>query len=177
VFKVQGQQQTRVRAVWVHSAVAAVFAREIARRLRKNVEGAFLCGLLHDVGRPVVLAATIAALEHRSKEPLPPALLETAMDEFHGPVGERMLESWKLADWTTAVVAHHHEPARAAPHDEEARITRLADLLSHWALDQGRTPADFASDDPVVRELNLYPEDVEGCSPSIRRRSSCEAFQ
>jgi len=159
VFKVPGHQ-ARVRAIWIHCAVAAAFAREIARKLRKNVEGAFLCGLLHDVGRPIVLQATVDALAHRTKEALPEALLETAMNEFHEAMGAHMVAAWKLADWTAAVVAHHHEPAKAAPHDEEARITRLADLLSYWALDDTKSPEDFGTD-PVIEELNLYPEDVE----------------
>jgi putative nucleotidyltransferase with HDIG domain len=160
VFKVPGHQ-ARVRSMWSHCAVAAAFAREIARKLRKNVEGAFLCGLLHDVGRPIVLQATVKTLAHRTKEALPDALLDTAMNEFHESVAARMLEAWKLADWTVAVVAHHHDPAKAAPHEEEARITRLADLLSHWALDGGKTPAEFGADDPVIQELNLCPEDLE----------------
>jgi putative nucleotidyltransferase with HDIG domain len=160
VFKVPGHQ-ARVRSIWMHCAVAAAFAREIARKLRKNVEAAFLCGLLHDVGRPVVLQATVDALAHRTKGPLPSALLETAMNEFHESIAERMVEAWKLAEWTVAVIAHHHDPAKAAPHDGEARITRLADLLSYWALDDTRTPEDFDADDPVIQELNLYPEDVD----------------
>ena len=159
VFKVPGHQ-ARVRSIWTHCAVAAAYAREIARKLRKNVEGAFLCGLLHDVGRPVVLQATVDTLAHRSKEPLPAALLETAMNEFHESVAERMVTAWKLADWTVAVVAHHHEPAKAAPHEEEARITHLSDLLSYWALDENKSAADFGSY-PVVSELNLYAEDLE----------------
>jgi putative nucleotidyltransferase with HDIG domain len=160
VFKVAGHQ-ARVRSIWAHCVVAGFFAREIARKLRKNVEGAFLCGLLHDVGRPIVLQATIDALAHRTKDALPDALLETAMNELHEAVGARLVEAWKLADWTAAVVAHHHDPAKAAPHDEEARITRLADLLAHWALDASRSPADFRGDDPVVQELGVYPEDLE----------------
>ncbi len=59
------------------------------------------------------------------------------------------------------MVAHHHEPEKATGHELEARITRLSDLLSYWALDESKTPADFAADDPVVAALNLYPEDVE----------------
>jgi len=160
VFKVAGHQ-ARVRTIWIHCAVTAAFAREIARKLRKNVEGAFLCGLLHDVGRPIVLQATFQALAHRTKEALPDALLDTAMNEFHEAMAARMLQAWKLADWTVAVVAHHHDPAKAAPHDEEARITRLADLLSYWALDADKTPADFDADDAVIGELNLYPEDLD----------------
>src|SRR6185503_16029782 len=42
----------QIRVLWVHSAGAGIWAREIARMRRRNVEGAFLCGLLHDVGRP-----------------------------------------------------------------------------------------------------------------------------
>jgi len=159
VFKVPGQQ-ARVRTIWTHCAVTAAFAREVARKLRKNVEGAFVCGLLHDVGRPVVLQATVDALAHRSKEPLPSALLETAMDEFHEEVAARMVLAWRLADWTVAVVAHHHEPTKAAPFEEEARITRLADLLADWALAENNGPEDFPAD-PVVEELNFYPEDLE----------------
>jgi len=159
VFKVPGHQ-SRVRSIWIHCAVAAAFAREVARKLRKNVEGAFLCGLLHDVGRPIVLQATLDALAHRTKEPLPTALLDTAMNEFHEEIAERMVQAWKLADWTVAVVAHHHDPDKAAPYEDEARIVRLADLLSYWALDDRKTPADFEPD-PVIEELNLYPEDVE----------------
>jgi putative nucleotidyltransferase with HDIG domain len=160
VFKVPGHQ-ARVRAIWIHCAVAAAFAREIARKQRCNVEAAFLCGLLHDVGRPIVLQATIDALAHRTKEALPVPLLETAMNEFHEEIAERMAASWKLADWAIAVVAHHHDPAKAALYEKEARITRLADLLSYWTLDSGRAPEDFESDAPVIKELNLYPEDVD----------------
>jgi putative nucleotidyltransferase with HDIG domain len=160
IFKVPGHQ-TRVRSIWIHCAISAAFAREIARKLRRNVEAAFLCGLLHDVGRPVVLQATLDSLAHRSKEPLPSALLETAMDEFHESVAGRMVSSWKLAEWTATVVANHHHPEKAEQYEEQAHITRLADLLAEWAVDETRSPADFGGDDPTIDRLNLYPEDVE----------------
>lgn len=160
VFKVPGHQ-ARVRSVWIHCAVSAAFAREVARKLRRNVEAAFLCGLLHDIGRPVVLQATVDTLAHRSKEPLPVALLETAMDEFHEEIAGRMVAEWKLAEWTVAVVANHHHPERAAPHEEQAYITYVADLLADWAMDETRGPEDFPLDDPRFDPLNLYPEDIE----------------
>jgi len=177
VFRVPGQQ-TRVRSIWLHCAVTAAFARDIARKLRRNVEAAFLCGLLHDVGRPVVLQATVEALAHRTKEPLPVALLETAMNEFHGPVGARMVRAWNLADWTAAAVAHHHEPEKAAPFEDEARITALADELSYWALDGQRSPADFRPEAELVEALNLYPEDIEALlAQRGRALEFAEAFQ
>lgn len=160
VFQVPGHQ-ARVRAIWVHCAVTAAFAREVASKLRRNVEAAFLCGLLHDIGRPVVLQATVETLAHRTKEPLPVPLLESAMDEFHEEFAGRMVASWKLAEWTVAVVANHHHPERAEPHEEQAHITYLADLLSDWALGDDPKPEDFPGTDPAIDRLNLYPEDIE----------------
>jgi putative nucleotidyltransferase with HDIG domain len=160
VFKAPGHKAT-VREIWTHCAAAAVFSREIARMLRRNVEAAFLAGLLHDVGKPLVLQGTIEALAHRTKETLPDSLLQTAMDEFHEELGGRMVEAWKLADWTVAVVANHHHPDRAEPHEVLARIVRLADLLSDWALDEALAPEDFDLQDKVIDDLNLYPEDVD----------------
>jgi putative nucleotidyltransferase with HDIG domain len=160
VFRVPGHQ-SRVRSIWVHCSVAAAFAREVARLLRKNVEAAFLCSLLHDVGRPVVLQATIDTLAHRTKGPLPSALLDTAMNEFHESVGARMVEAWRLADWTIAAVAHHHDPDKAAPHEELACMVQLSDELSRWALGESQAPEDFPMDLPVIESLNLYPEDIE----------------
>lgn len=160
VFHIPGHEDC-VRAIWHHSVVSAAFARELARKLRRNVEGAFLCALLHDVGRPIVLQTALGAPSSLAKEPLSSEVLEAAMSEFHAAVGGRLLEAWRLADWTVAAVTHHHQPALAAPFEVEARMVRLADLLSHWALEGDARPEDFPMTDPVIAELDLYREDVE----------------
>jgi putative nucleotidyltransferase with HDIG domain len=160
VFQVPDHED-RVRAIWQHSVVAATFAREIARKLRSSVEGAFLCALLHDVGRPIVLQIALAAPDDVAQKPLPPEVLEAAMDEFHAVVGGRAVQAWKLADWTVAAVTHHHRPALAGPFEDEARLVRLADLLSHWALAADARAEDFPHGDPVIEELDLYREDID----------------
>lgn len=158
IFDVPGHAET-VAGIWEHCALSAVFAREIARKLRRNVEAAFLCGLIHDVGRPIVLQA--ASRFPRARGVLSEDQIESAMDAYHASVGARLVAAWGLADWTAAAVAHHHDPDRAAPHEDEARITRLADLLADWALTPGSAPEDFPVGDPVIVSLNLYPEDVD----------------
>jgi putative nucleotidyltransferase with HDIG domain len=160
VFSMPGHED-RVRAIWRHSVVAAAFAREIARKLRRNVEGAFLCALLHDVGRPIVLQAALGAPQSLSQRPIPSDVLDAAMDEFHASVGGRLVKAWKLADWTCAAVTYHHEPELAAPFEDEARLVRFADLLSDWALEDEARPEDFPLADPVIEGLELYRDDVE----------------
>lgn len=175
VFDVPGHGAT-VAGIWEHCALTGVFAREIARKRRRNVEAAFLCGLIHDVGRPIVLQTALRL--PRVHAPLSPAQIEHAMDVYHPRVGARLVVAWGLADWTAAAVQHHHDPESAAPFEDEARVTRLADMLAHWAVVPGSEPQHFPVDDPVIVALNLYPDEVDAL---LEMRESilvaAEAFQ
>ncbi len=175
VFNVPGHAAT-IADIWEHCAITSVFAREIARKLRRNVEAAFLCGLIHDVGRPIVLQTALRV--PRVHGPLGAEQIAWAMDAYHARVGARLVNAWRLPEWAAVAVEHHHDPDRAAPFEEEARITRLADLLAHWALQPGSGPSDFPTDDPVVAALNLYPDDLDALL-ELRERILvvAEAFQ
>jgi len=175
VFNVPGHSAL-IGHTWEHCALTGVFAREIARKLRRNVEAAFLCGLVHDVGRPIVLQTALRL--PRCHAPLHGEQIEWAMDTFHARVGARLVNSWRLPDWAAVAVEHHHDPDRATPFEEEARVTRLADLLANWALQPGSGPSDFPADDPVVAALNLYPDDLDALL-GLRERIllAAEAFQ
>lgn len=160
VFEVPGHQ-VMVRQMWMHSAAAAVYAREVARIVRHNVEGAYMCGLLHDVGKPLVMQALIDVAKARTERPIPAGIFEAAMREFHAPLGARLAEHWGLSDWVVEAVAFHHAWDGASVFAKEAMITRLADLLAHWALDERLDESAFEAEDPVVEELGLYGDDLE----------------
>lgn len=159
VFEVPGHQ-VKIRQMWMHSAVTAFYAREVARVVRHNVEGAYMCGLLHDVGRPLVMQALIDLAAAKTEKPVPIGILDAAMVEFHAPLGSRLAEHWKLPEWVTEAVLYHHEWRSAGLYAKEAMITRLADLLAHWALDEALGESDFSSEDPVIEELGLYADDL-----------------
>ena len=154
----------KIREMWIHSAAAGIYAKEVARLLRQNVESAFLCGLLHDVGRPVVLQALIDITKQRTDAPIPVGIAEAGMNEFHAEVGAMIIQSWKLADWLIESVGHHHDEGelKGITHPTEVHITQLADLLSHWALETESTQDDFPFEHDVIRRLNIYAEDLVG---------------
>ncbi len=159
VFEVPGFQ-VRIRQMWMHSATSGVYAKEVARLLRRNVEGSFLCGLLHDVGRPIVLQELLDQARKHTQKPVPAGILEAAMDEFHERVGAMVSERWRLAPWIAQAVGHHHDPALATQYGEEACITHLADLLSHWALEKA-VENEFEAEAGLLSNLNLYREDLD----------------
>ena len=124
IFQVPGFQ-ARIRELWVHSSATGMFAKEIARLLRRNVESAFMCGLLHDVGKPLVMQLMCDLAKQRNAKSIPPLVMEAAMDEFHCEVGCRMVERWQLAEWMTEAIRFHHDHAQACTYRDEAMIQRL----------------------------------------------------
>src|SRR6186713_2863151 len=54
--------RNEVTDLWRESVITALFAQEIARLKRRNVESAYLCGLLHRVGMAVILHNVGAAV-------------------------------------------------------------------------------------------------------------------
>jgi len=159
VFEVPGHQ-VKIREMWMHSAAAGVYAREVARTVRHNVEGAYMCGLLHDVGKPLVMQVLIDVAKKRTDRPVPAGILEGAMDEFHQALGARLAEHWALPEWVAEAVANHHDYKGANLYAKEAMITCLADKLAHWALDESLDDSDFEAEDPVIDDLGLYGDDL-----------------
>ncbi|MEO8212043.1 MAG: HDOD domain-containing protein [Myxococcales bacterium] len=175
-FKVPGFER-ELKTLWRHAIASGLFAKEIARLLRSNVEAAFLCGLLHGVGKPALLQmvadrdrnlrhpeqtnqartrVSVAASGPRSDRRIIAVLLE----ELHTAVGLLIAAAWGLPGPVVAAIgtyATYHDSTTVAP---EAMITCLADRLATDLTEPGRFDGNSLRDHPVFRDLNLYPDDV-----------------
>jgi len=159
VFAVKGQEQ-RVQSLWAHSAGTAAWAKEIARARRKNVEGAFLCGLLHDVGKPAVMQASLELFAQHGLDADDAALDAWAL-EFHTEVGALMLARWSFPEWMACAVRFHHDPAAAGEHVEQARTTQLADLLAHASVYPDPRADAVLAQHPALSDLGLYADEFQ----------------
>ena len=159
VFALAGHEE-RLRTLWVHCAMSGAWAKEIARARRRNVEGAFLSGLLHDIGAAVVLQATLE-IARAARETADALLLDRLIHEFHAEVGAIVLASWKLPDWMCAAVRWHHDPDQAGAHAEVARTALLADLLAHASETPDEATDYVLRTHPVLADLELYDEETE----------------
>jgi putative nucleotidyltransferase with HDIG domain len=155
VFDVPGHH-VRVRALWMHAAAAAAYAREAALLLRLDAEAAFLCGLLHDIGMPIALQV-LCDVAPEKHQPVPAWLAEAVMLELHAELGTRVASAWRMGPAVAAAIQWHHAPARAGAHREEVRLAALGDELAYWALDDARGEADFPAADARVAALGLTP--------------------
>lgn len=155
VFRVHGREE-QLKKLFGHSLATALYAQEIARARRSNVEESFLAGLLHDVGRPVLLQALT---DFTTTTPFSEDDVEESVGALHAYVGGELARQWGLSDRLGEAIAHHHNPAAAPANREGALTVRLADDLAH-RLDPDAPQVDILMH-PALGPLNLYPEDVE----------------
>lgn len=156
VFKLKGFE-SEITALFQHSVAAAMFAQEIARVTRRNVEDAFMCGLLHDIGRPVILQALVQILgEQRLR--VPPAAVIAATGELHCDVGGTLADSWGLPEAVEMSIRHHHSATPPDAHANSVRITGLADELARFTFEPDRMPEAELRKHPALAPLELYPE-------------------
>lgn len=159
VFKIVGYER-EVKMLWCHALATGLYGKEIARRLRHNVENAFLCGLLHAIGKPLILHMLVGDRQRSMRLPWP--VLEPLLNEFHIPAGVRLAEAWALPDPVQETIRFYQDDRyhEARSPTKGAVITCLADHLATFLLDPTEMEEDALRALPVIRDLNLYPEDL-----------------
>lgn len=150
-------------SLWKHSVLTAFYTKEIARMRRRNVEIAFLCGLLHDVGKAVLLGSVDRVLGSEVLS-VPRDELNEALHDQHVPAGILLSEEWKLPALVAEAIACHHDHHLAKSHADMAMTVCLADQLSHLIapspLATPPTEQELRAHDVLVG-LNIYPDQLD----------------
>ncbi|MBQ5950364.1 HDOD domain-containing protein [Massilia sp. ST3] len=126
------------KAFWRHSVATAACARVLARRVRFNQDYAFTAGLLHDIGRLVLVTRYPehyrAVLEHRAAEDGELLAAERAVIGIdHVAAGVALAEHWNFSDTMRHAIEWHHAPEQAGA-GFLATIVHVANAVAH-ALD------------------------------------------
>jgi putative nucleotidyltransferase with HDIG domain len=115
-----------------HSWGAAIAARAIALRIRyENPEEAFLCSLMHDIGKPVLLKnfpdqyTKIFGEVYKGAGTFDDAEAR-AFGFSHAHVGAVIAEKWKFPPQMVEAIGYHHSPLAAPRYSHLACITDLS---------------------------------------------------
>lgn len=120
--------------LWRHSVATAHCATEIARlTMMPNQESIFLAGLIHDIGK-VILLELVASPRSTVVRGLQgnPQLLTEVLENLHPLLGLLICQAWNLPPAFRAAAYFHHDPT-ACPVKEWMQgihITSLADTLA-----------------------------------------------
>lgn len=158
-FQVPGHED-HVKLLWRHSLASGAFGKEVARMRRVNVETAYLCGLLHGIGKPVVLR-TVANLAKELKAPLDKGMVEQLIEGYHTRVGTLIADKWGLPKQVTEAIAYYSDYDHAASFRQECLLTCVADRLATHLLTPDTLSEEELREHPVFADLNLYPNDID----------------
>lgn len=160
VFHIKGFEKF-VDRMWKQALASGLFGKEIARVRRKNVEGQYLCGLLHAVGKPVILQAAIE-LQDTLKVKLDRETAEILIEDFHSSVGSILTFAWGLPDQVSKACLYYLNYEEAPTYKQEITATYLSSRLAGMLDPAFPEEREEIATDPAFQAINLYPEDIEG---------------
>lgn len=158
-LKVPGYEAD-VKQLWRHSLASGVYAKEIARLRRFNVESAYLCGLLHAIGKPVVLKTVVAIAAEKRLTVDHDAVL-SFLDGYHARVGAMIANEWTLPKQVGEAITYYTMYEQAPTYKQEVMMTCLSDRFATYLVVPDSFDDTTVRDHTVFADLNLYPNDVD----------------
>ena len=149
--------ESHVRQSFRFSLATAAFSQEIARVRRMNVEEAFLGGLLHDVGRPILFQALADRRQTHGLMASEQDILQAA-DENRIPLAAQLISQWELSERVAEAVRFQMTPTEAPACSMQAATLRLAMDLADEILGGSDGKISENTPHPMLETLSLYPE-------------------
>lgn len=137
VFEGISAEQVNMAGFWKHSLACGIAARCLA--IARQVPGAekfFVAGLLHDLGRLVLLSQASQEANrvfslYRSRRILLWEAERATLGFDHAQIGQQLLVCWQFPPNLVQAVTWHHQPLGAGVFQLESSIVHLADYLVH----------------------------------------------
>ena len=159
VFNVKGYEN-EVTYMWQHSLASSAWAKEIARIKRRNVESAFMCGLLHQIGKPVALQTIVDIIKENSIK-LSLEEIQELIEEFYITIGVTIGKDWELPNSVIECIEFHKEYDSAPQAIQEAMICSAANQLATLLLASETINLESLMESEVMEKLNLYEDDLQ----------------
>lgn len=154
------------RKIWEHSLAVALLSRELGQTLRlRGAEEAFICGLLHDIGKILLLRNDFHKFSETMVENDEMQMLQSESAIFgynHAQIGSLVASRWGLPDGVCHSILNHHNPSQSGQFLVVAHLISVADTIANakgFGLREVVEEQFIESESTIM--LNLSPEQVE----------------
>jgi len=163
------------KLLWEHSVGAALAARSIAQKVNNRyVEQSFLGGLLHDIGKLVLLQKVPELFDSVIEEVYNTGrhFSEVEMEKLgftHAEVGAHLMDKWKFtSDFEFAVRYHHSVSEELQPESQLIYYIDLANKICHkLGIGFLNEPERDLASEHSAKVLGLSEEMIEGIEHTI----------
>jgi HD-like signal output (HDOD) protein len=156
-------------AQWKHSILVAQachgFGRRSKARLGLAPDELYVCGLLHDLGKVVLLDCLrqeyVDVVKHAAQRNVPAHVAEEERLGFtHTDVGQIVAQQWSLPPQIEHAIQHHHAAREVLESDPVVALIASVDQLVHRVVEGNRNAAATAIDARMAKVLGIAPTDV-----------------
>ena len=127
-----------VKKIWKHSLAVALLSRELSKTLKiRGTEEAFICGLLHDIGKIMLLIHDAEGFSTLPEDCSESEMLRSESERYgynHEEVGALVARRWGLPDEVCLSILHHHDPSQS---DQPMLVTHIVDVADTIANIRG----------------------------------------
>ncbi len=136
--KILGNKYKKFELIWEHCVRVAYYSRQISKikNLANLSDSAFITGLLHDIGKIVLLSTdesiihTISEITKNKQLRSSSILEEISIGISHAEIGGLIAEKWNFPDDLKIPIANHHSPLNSeADYKELTYIVYFANML------------------------------------------------
>jgi putative nucleotidyltransferase with HDIG domain len=113
-----------IRKILRHSLLCGIIAKELAGYIGENRETAFLCGMLHDIGKTILI--DLVGTYNITAE-----AKSAIIRENHAEIGFLLAKEWGFSDEIQEVIQWHHDPEKANTSDQLVNLIHLADMIAN----------------------------------------------
>ncbi len=141
-----------------HAMGAGMLSAQTCKIIGLNPDMAFICGLLHDIGKAIGVAI-VADWCKNKKRPYPEIEeLKGPIHELHTSVVARVCALWNLPQLVVQAVERHHKPMVRGELNQMAAVIAVADLgCRHAGIGREKIPVTIMQERSFF-DLNMSPD-------------------
>jgi putative nucleotidyltransferase with HDIG domain len=163
--KIMEGRYKKFEEIWDHCSKVAFYSRELALRFKIQsgaTENAYTTGLLHDIGKVILLAIDNEGMKKiadivQNKELIAATVLEEmSLGISHAEIGYLVSEKWNFPNFLTEITKHHHSPLNIS--DEFKDLGFCVYLANMIAGIEDRKYSYYYIEDTVLDRFNINDE-------------------
>ena len=152
----------KIRQILQHCLTCGIVAREISIKMGGDHEQAFICGLLHDVGKTLME-------EMLSDYMLSDEIHATLIADYHAEIGYLLAKKWNFDESLQSCIRFHHTPDRAGAHLNIVELIYLSNIIATGNCHvNDLTKAGLKAIDPKKVNISELIEQVDSFNESAQ---------
>lgn len=138
----RGNDTEKKKTLWTHAYRVAFYSYNLARNFcaseHEVIDDAYVCGLLHDMGKIIFETAHPDLIDRIKNLCENKGIVSDVFEKLvagvnHSEIGALVAEKWNFPDVIVSVIRHHHEPDMAPQNNRKLTfLVYLSDMLAHY---------------------------------------------